>query len=58
MFKKLSSRKLWIAAATSAVMLVALYLGKDISWAETAAVLGPVFAYVGGESYIDAKRKE
>lgn len=53
----LLSRKLWLAVATTATMILANTLGLELDPEVVVAIILPVVAYIVGESIIDAKHK-
>jgi len=53
--KNLSSRKLWVAIITSALLWVSAVFDLGITWEQAGMVATPVSAWLLGESYIDAK---
>ena len=55
--QKLKSRKFWLAAITTIVMLIAAFTGADLDPEEVAAIILPIVAYIAGESWIDGKHE-
>jgi len=54
--QKLSSRKLWMALATTVIVIANEGFNLGISADAYWAIILPIMGYIFGESYVDANR--